>query len=334
LSIARAQDLAAAALAAKGACAENARSTAAALVAADVDGQTGHGLGRIPSYAAQLTTGKINGAVRPVLESRRPAAVLIDARGGFAYPALDLAVTELPGRAAANGVAAATLFHSHHIGQAGRTAERLADQGLVALIVSNTPSAMAFWGGITPQMGTNPLAFAAPLPGREALVIDLALTRVARSRILAAQKKHESIPLGWATDAEGLDTTDPTKALKGALAPAGGAKGAALAMMIEVLCAALAGGRYGWEASSFLDDKGGAPGVGQLIIAFHPEAFGGDGFLRRMGDLAARVGGEPGARLPGDRRLEARARAARQGVIIESPLLQALQHLAKGDPDQ
>jgi (2R)-3-sulfolactate dehydrogenase (NADP+) len=255
--------------------------------------------------------------------------VQIDARGGFAYPALDLAIDTLPGLARETGVASAGIFRSHHIGQAGRTAERLAEQGVLAMLVSNTPPAIAFPGGARPMMGTNPLAFAVPLAGRAPLVIDLALSLVARSRIVAAQRAGQKIPQEWATDANGQPTSDPTAALAGgALAPAGGTKGAALALMLEILCGALAGGHYGWEASSFLDDRGPSPCVGQLLVAFDPAAFSGSGFPERMLDLLGTVAGEPGVRLPGERRLANRERAHLHGICVASDLHTQISKLA------
>jgi (2R)-3-sulfolactate dehydrogenase (NADP+) len=328
LSLAEAESLACRALAACGATAANAASAASALVAAEADGQAGHGLSRVPSYAAQLRAGKLDGRAVPTLTRTRPAAARVDVRGGLAFPALDLAIDALAPMARAEGVAAAGLFSSHHIGQAGRSVERLADRGLVALIVSNTPKAMAFQGGARPMMGTNPLAFAAPMAGRAPLVIDLALSLVARSKVVAAAAAGRPIPADWANDAAGEPTADPVAALAGALTPAGGAKGAALALMVEILCAALAGGRYGWEASSFLDDKGPSPAVGQVLLALDPMAFAGPGFLARMGELAAAMGGEDGVRLPGDRRLAARARAAAEGVAITPALAGEIGRLA------
>jgi (2R)-3-sulfolactate dehydrogenase (NADP+) len=187
---------------------------------------------------------------------------------------------------------------------------------------------MAFHGGARAMMGTNPLAFAAPAPGRPALVIDLALSLVARSKIVAAQKAGAPIPAEWANDAEGRPTTDAAAALAGSLAPAGGAKGAALALMVEILCAALAGGRFGWEATSFLDDKGEPPGVGQVLLALDPMAFAGPGFLARMGELMSVLASEDGVRPPGDRRLAARARAQAEGLSIAPALLAEITALA------
>ncbi len=320
LSIDEADALVRRALTAAGASPSAAAATAAALVAAEADGQSGHGLGRVPAYAAQVKAGKIAGRAAPTVERTRPAALRIDAHCGFAYPALDLAITELPALAATHGVAAASVHASHHVGQAGRTVERLADRGLIALLASNTPHAMALHGGARSMLGTNPLAFAAPVPERAALVIDLSLSLVARSKIVAARRRNEKIPLGWATDARGEPTDDPQRALEGALVPIGGAKGAALALMVETLCAALAGAHFGWEASSFLDAEGPPPAVGQVLIALDPAAFSGANYAQRMATMLAAVTAEPGVRLPGDRRLAARERARREGLAVAEDL--------------
>lgn len=179
------------------------------------------------------------------------------------------------------------------------------------------------------MMGTNPIAFAAPLAERAPLVIDMALSQVARSRIVAAQSAGEAIPPEWATDSNGRPTTDPAAALAGALTPIGGPKGAALALVIEILCGALAGGHFGWEASSFLDDRGAAPAVGQVLLAFDAHSLSAGGFAARMSVLLAMLGEEDGVRVPGDRRLAGRARAASRGIDIAPALHDRLTTLAQ-----
>jgi len=327
LTVERATRLAAQALAACNTATANAESTARALVDAEVDGQAGHGLSRVPSYAAQARVGKVDGAAQPEVIQTAPSVVRVDAHGGFAYPAVDLAIEALAPLARRCGVAGAGIYASHHFGQAGRHVERLACKGLVAIAMSNTPKAMAFPAASGAMLGTNPIAFAAPLPGRPPLVIDMALSQVARGRIVAAHKAGRSIPPDWATDAAGEPTTDAGAALEGALLPMGGPKGAALALMVEVLCAALVGGRFGWEATSFLDAEGDAPRVGHLLIAFDPMAFAGEAFPARMAAMleAATTGG---GRLPGDRRLAARARAAAEGLSLPAALHREICSLA------
>lgn len=329
LSIAECEQLAARALEASGAAAGQSLSTARALAAAEADGQSGHGLGRVPSYAAQVRAGKVDGRALPSFRRLAPAAVRIDAAHGFAYPALDLAVETLPGLAREHGVAIGMIHRSHHIGAAGYTAGRLAQQGCVGFVCSNTPPAMAFAGGTRAMMGTNPIAFAAPLPDRAPLVIDMALSQVARSRIVAAQSTGQAIPADWATDSSGRPTTDPAAALGGALTPIGGAKGAALALLVEILCGALAGGHFGWEASSFLDDRGAAPAVGQVLLAFEAHSLSAGGFAARMSALLTTLGGQDGVRIPGDRRLASRARALSTGIDIAPALHDRLIALAQ-----
>ncbi|MHB2167842.1 Ldh family oxidoreductase [Alsobacter sp. R-9] len=307
-----------------GAAPANAASVARALVGAEADGLKGHGLSRVPTYLGMLKAGKIVGAATPVATRPRPGVLAIDAADGFAYPAIDLALAELPAIARAQGIAAAPITNSNHCGAAGLHVERLAEAGLVALLFANTPEAIAPWGGRKAVFGTNPIAFAAPIPGRAPAVVDLALSKVARGNIVAAKQKGEAIPEGWALDAEGRPTTDAGAALAGTMVAMGDAKGAALAFMVEVLAAALVGSHFAFEASSFLDDKGGPPRTGQLILAIDPTAFGagGPGFGARMTALAAAIEGQDGARLSGARRLALREAARRDGIALPADLVE------------
>jgi (2R)-3-sulfolactate dehydrogenase (NADP+) len=321
--------LIAAALVASNTSDANARSVARALAQAEIDGQKGHGLSRVPSYAGQARTGKVDGHAIPTAGQTRPGALMIDVKGGFAYPAFDLAITRLPELARATGIAAAGFIRSHHFGVVGRHVERLAEAGLVALAFGNTPNAIAPWGGNRSVYGTNPIGFAAPQRDKPPVVIDLALSQVARGKILTAVQKGEPIPPGWAVDADGKPTTDPAAALKGTLLPIGGAKGAALALMVEVIAVAVTGANFGFEASSFFDADGKPPGVGQFLIAIDPGAFGGQAtFLDRIGALARVIEHDAGARLPGTRRIALRQQAARDGIAVDTKLLSEARALA------
>lgn len=264
----------------------------------------------------------------PAAQRLSTAATLIDAAHGFAYPAIDLAIEELCALARQSVVALAAIRRSHHFGQAGAHVERLAEAGLVAFLFGNSPKAMAFWGGRSPMIGTNPVAFAAPLPDGPPLVIDLALSVAARGKVMAAKKSGEKIPSGWALDAQGRPTTDPAEALKGSMAPVGGAKGAALALMIEVVAAALTASNFGFEASSFLDGDGPPPDVGHVLIAIDPGPPSSGAFPARMRALAEAMAAEEGVRMPGASRLRNRAAAARSGLFIAPALMAELRALA------
>jgi (2R)-3-sulfolactate dehydrogenase (NADP+) len=300
-----------------------AHAVARALVAAEADGLKGHGLSRVTSYLAMAASGKIDGQALALLTTPKPAVVRVDAASGFAYPAIDLACAALPALAREFGIAFGAVTRSSHAGAVGQYVERLAEQGLVALFFANTPEAMAPWGGQKAVFGTNPIAFAAPLAGRAPLVVDLAVSKVARGNIVAAQLAGRTIPEGWALDVDGQPTTDPAAALAGTMLPMGDAKGAALALMVEVLAAALTGSHLAFEASSFLDAKGPPSETGQSLIVIDPQGLGHGTFGATMTRLAAAIESQPGARLPGQRRLAARAQAAADGITIPPALLEA-----------
>ena len=285
---------------------DNAREVADALLSAEFDGQSGHGLSRIPSYVEQLTSGKVNGNEAPSILSSNGAVIRVDANNGFAYPAISVALKEITVTCKKFGIAAASISRSHHFGQAGRHVEILAENGLIGLMFGNTPKAIPPWGGTKALFGTNPIAFSTPRDNEPPLVIDMSLSKVARGKVMVANQQNEKIPEDWAIDSEGKPTTDPKKALAGAMLPIGDAKGSALAMMVEILAAGLTGSNFGFEASSFLNAEGDSPGVGQLIIAIDPNFFSGDRFSERTETIIESILEQPSTRLPGNKRLEKR----------------------------
>ncbi|MDB9974676.1 Ldh family oxidoreductase [Candidatus Thioglobus sp.] len=307
---------------------ENAKEVADALINAEFDGQAGHGLSRIPSYVEQVLSGKVAGNVSPSLLSSKGSVIRVDANNGFAFPAISLALSEITKTCKSFGIAAASISHSHHFGQAGRHVERLAEDGLIGLMFGNTPKAIPPWGGTKPLFGTNPIAFASPREAAAPLVIDMSLSKVARGKVMVANQLNEKIPEGWAIDKEGRPTTDAKKALEGAMLPIGDAKGSALALMVEMLAAGLTGSNFGFEASSFLNAEGDSPGVGQLIIAIDPSFFAGDSFGERTETLVSAILEQPSTRLPGDKRIEKRkAREKSQKITISKVLYEKIEVL-------
>lgn len=324
LSLNAMRDLAAAALRASRTSEVNATLVADMLVAAEADGLPSHGLSRAPFYADQAQCGKVDGFAVPEVRQLAAAAAFVDARDGFARPAIAEGARRGMVMAAEAGIALVTIGRSHHCGAAGFHVEQIAEQGFLAIACGNTPAAMAPWGGRVPLYGTNPLAFACPRVGQPPLVIDLSLSHVARGKILIARQRGTPIPADWALNTAGEATTDPAEALAGSLLPAGGAKGAALALMVEILSAALTGSNFAYEASSFLDAEGPPPRVGQCFIIIDPRIAGDRHFAGRVEVLLEAIVAQPGPRLPGARRLDARARAAARGVEIPTSLYEDL----------
>ncbi|MEX3011546.1 Ldh family oxidoreductase [Hoeflea sp. TYP-13] len=303
---------------------KNAASVADALLAAELAGQSGHGLRRVGSYAAQAACGKVDGQAEAGLTRHRPGSALVDAANGFAYPAIDLARDWLAEVCPAQGIAVAGITRSHHCGVAGVIVESLADKGLVALLFANTPAAMAPWGATRALFGTNPIAFSAPVAGGDPVTVDISLSRVARGKIMAANQRGEDIPEGWAFDADGAPTTDAKAALAGTMAPLGDAKGTVMALMVELICAGLTGANYSFEQSSFLNAEGGPPGAGQTLIAIDPGAFGVNG-LQRFAMMAQMIQSTDGARLPGRRRQQIRRDYENNGIPVDPQLFEAIE---------
>jgi len=327
IQIDEARDLCCRALMGVGASKDNALITADALVRAETDGQHGHGLSRVPSYAAQVKTGKVNGRAHPEVENVKPGLFRVDADCGFAYPAFKLALPELARRTKKLGIAAAAIYRSHHFGVAGHPCEDLARQGLIAFVYGNTPKAIAPFGATQKVLGTNPIAFGAPLDD-DPLVIDFALSVVARGKINAARQAGTTIPDGWALGPDGESTTDPGVALSGSMLPIGGAKGAALALLIEVMSACLAGAALSVEAPSLFEEAGEPPKLGQVILAVDAHTLSGGMFAERMRDLAEVYDELEGARFPGTGRLGKRSRSETQGVDVPVALMEEIRALS------
>src|SRR5512134_3568478 len=268
-------DLATRALERAGASAAMATATARALVAADAQGLASHGVSRVPQYAAHLRFGRVDGSAVAKVVRAKGGAVLVDAADGLAFPACALAVTEAIARAREHGVAFAGVANSHHFGAAAHHIEPIAAAGMVGLAFGNSPAAMPSWGGRHAIFGTNPVAAVFPRRSAPPLVVDLSLSEVARGKLMVAAREGKPIPSGWALDKHGSPTTDPKAGLEGMMLPAGGVKGAMLALMVELLCCALTGAHMGFEADTFFVDEGNRPRIGQAFLAIDPAALAG-----------------------------------------------------------
>jgi (2R)-3-sulfolactate dehydrogenase (NADP+) len=287
---------------------------------AERDGVRSHGLTYLPVYAEHLACGKVDGRAVPELSQSRSAAVLVDARHGFAHPAIDAGLPLLIEAARSFGIAALTLRRSYNCGVLGHHAERIAEAGLIGLCFTHAPASVAPVGGRVPVVGTNPVALGVPDgQGGARFVLDQSASAVAKSEVILRSRSGEAIPEGWALDAEGQPTTDATAALKGSMLPAGGAKGFGMGLIVEVLASALAGAVASRDASPFSGPAGGPPATGQCFLAIDPTAFAA-GFGDRIATLAEAIEMQEGARLPGARRMAARKRTEAEGVEIDDAL--------------
>ncbi|WP_448952247.1 Ldh family oxidoreductase [Labrys neptuniae] len=273
-----------------------AHSLADAIVSAEWAGRASVGLAHLVDYLAAFASGRITAAAEPIWEHPALAFIRVDAQGGIAQLGFDRAFAELCGRASQYGLAVFVQRNSYTTGELGYYARRLAKAGLVSIAATNGPALMAARPGGERVYCTNPLAFAAPVAGERPLVIDQASSATAFVNLRRAAEKEEAIPAGWAIDAEGQPTTDAREAVKGALLAFGGARGANIALMVEVLAAGLSGANWSLDAPGFMaGDK--SPGAGLFVLALKPDLLEPD-FAGRLKGQLDRLAGK-GVHIPG-----------------------------------
>jgi len=334
LSLDHLHRLAREALEAQGCSPAQAGAIADTVTAAERDGARSHGLFRIPFYVRAIREAGAVADAEPVVRDLAPAVVGVDGGLGFAPLALQRGAEPLAERARSQGIAALALTNVFHIAALWPEVERMTDEGLVAFAFTGAINYVAPAGGSEPLYGTNPMAFGWPRVDGPPIVFDQASSAAARGEIQLHRRCAEPLPEGWAVGPDGAPTTDPDTALAGAQLPFGGHKGAALALMVELLAGALIGDLFSYEAGEYDTAGTGAPRGGEFMIAIDPARCTADGDraarLARAEALVARILAQDGTRLPGQRRHERRQRSLAEGVEVPRQLLDDIDRLTNG----
>lgn len=242
------------------------------LIYANRRGITSHGIIRLLDYVSNLKVGTINPKTGRRIIKDNPTAILIDAEDGFGQVAMNSGIQEGIERAMKYGTCSIGVSRSNNFCTAGYLAEKVADKGMIALLMANSAPAMAPWGGYEPLLGTNPLAIVIPSSEPPNIVLDMATSKVARGKIAFALRKGERIPDDWALDANGNVTTDPEAALKGTVFPLGGYKGYGLSLVIDILAGLLTGSKFGGTIKP-LRDTSESQGLGHMMFIIKTEAY-------------------------------------------------------------
>ncbi len=317
------------ALTGSGTAPENAGYFTDAILDTELSGLEGHGFYWLQYYCAHLRSGKVDGKVIPQIEALSDTSFRVDALHGFAHPAIEAGFKHLIPATKAHGVAAMGVHNSYNAATLGFHTGYLARAGLLAIGATNAVPTVAPVGGKTPIIGTNPISYAVPAPnGGIAFLVDQSATQVAWTAVKRAAEEGEPIPLGWALDANGDPTTDAGAGLDGSMAPAGGVKGFSIGLLVEVLCAALAGGKLGPDQGSFTDNDGKPIDNGQFFVAFEPGKLSDGSFDQTITALVASITEQDGARLPNARREANKQHLAKQGIPIDVELYETLKGFA------
>jgi len=256
------------------------------------------GLYYLESYCQQLVSGRVQGAVEPVVSRPRPGWVRVDAGFGFAQAAFQRGFAEAQAAARENGIAFLAVGHAHTCTALGFFTGQIARAGFIGMGFTNATPIVAPPGGKKRILGTNPMAFSVPDgQGGVAMQFDFSTSAVALGKITMAKAAGTPIPEGWAVDADGQPTTDPEAALAGALVSAGGHKGWGLGLMVEVLAAGLTGSLNSLDVAPLKAPEGSAHDLGQSYILIDPTLA--PDFADRIRRVGEAVAEDPGARLPG-----------------------------------
>ena len=322
----QAQDLILNALVGSGTSPENANYFTEAILDTELSGLEGHGFYWLQYYCSHLLSGKVDGKVIPQIHALSETSLRVDACHGFAHPAIEAGFKHLIPATKAHGVAAMGVYNSYNGATLGYHTGVLARSGLLAIGATNVVPLVAPSGGKIPVIGTNPISFAVPAPnGQIAFLVDQSTTEVTWTALKRAAEKGEPIPPGWALDVEGNPTTDAEAGLAGSMASSGGVRGFNIGLLVEVLCAALAGGKLGPDQGSFMDDDGKPIDNGQFFVAFEPQMLSGGSFDRTITALVKSITDQDGTRLPNSKREANKKRLAKNGIIIEHNLFNTLQ---------
>lgn len=326
-------------LEAAGIARSDAEDAARVLVTGDLMGHGTHGVLRLESYGERLRTGAMDSRARIAVESVAPAVARIDGANALGPLVGMRALREAMARARAHGIGLALARNSNHFGAIAPYCLIAAEDGFASMIGSNASTTIAPTGGAQTRLGNNPLGFGVPRPGGRPVILDMAMSVVARGKIRAALQRGESIPESWATDRHGRPTTDPKEALEGFLMPFGGYKGYGLALMVDLFAGVLSGAAYLEHVHSWQDDPDKPGNLGHFFLLVDTRVLGPTDWLaQRMADFDAIIHATPPAdpkvpvRLPGEIELERLERQRREGIDLDAALVSRLEALAATRP--
>lgn len=305
---------------------------AASLVDANLRGVDSHGVIRLPAYERRISERLVDPAAAPVV-TVEGSVVTVDANGAAGQIATRAAVEAALRVSRETGVATAAVRGSTHFGAAGFYARWLAEQGAVALVVSNSEPIVVPHGGREALLGTNPIAFAAPTRGKP-VSLDMATSTSAMGKVLVAQASGKPIPPTWGVDADGEPTTDADAVT--ALLPAGGPKGYGLGFLVEILGGVLTGSAVAHDLGNMYNDFTKPQNVGHWLLVIDIARFLPlDEFTQRIQGLvdlahaSAPAAGFSSVLVPGEPEDRTAEQRERDGIPLPAATVAELRELGE-----
>ena len=210
----------------------------------DLRGVHSHATRGMPGYVRGIINGDINPNPQLQRLEDNAASVLLDGDRGLGHLVAIRAMNIAIEKAKAASIGVAIVRNSNHFGAASSHAMRALPHDMVGFATTNGLGVnVAVFGAKSVSIGNNAFSYAIPAGEEPPIVLDMACGAAAAGRIGTARLYEEKIPLGWALDADGNETEDPSKVA--AILPAAGPKGSALAIVMDILCGPLSGGLMG-----------------------------------------------------------------------------------------
>lgn len=309
---------------------------ASLMTQADLMGQDGHGVFRLPMYIRRIRAGGLNVTPRFKRLQDRTATALVDGDDGLGHLVMHHATQLAMEKAEKTGIAWVGARHSNHAGPASLYAMMPLKKNMIGLYIAvGSANHLPPWGGTEMLLSTNPIAVAVPAKNRPPIVLDMATTVAAYGKVKTAAQKGETMPEGWMIDRNGAPLTDPTRAAEGFLLPIGGPKGYGLSLIFGILAGTLNGAAFGRDVVDFNADSKSVTNTGHLILALDIAAFADPDVFRAEIDAvwdemksSPRLPGVDEIRLPGERLHRVTAQRKADGIPLSAPLRAQLGDLA------
>eukprot|EP00931_Biecheleriopsis_adriatica_P121065 TRINITY_DN96145_c0_g1_i1.p1 TRINITY_DN96145_c0_g1~~TRINITY_DN96145_c0_g1_i1.p1 ORF type:complete len:397 (-),score=66.40 TRINITY_DN96145_c0_g1_i1:44-1192(-) len=311
---------------------QDAELIARCLVHADLRAQSGHGVQRVPMYAGRLRAGVVNAKPDIKVEQTAPSSCIVHGDDGMGFVVATRATDEAIEIARRQGVGLAGVRRSTHFGCSAHYVLQALEADMISLVFTNSSPALPPFGGAKALLGASPFAAGAPSGQAHPLVLDMSTTVIARGKLRLMSQRGEPIPPGVGLDKEGRPTRDGMEAFHGVTLPFGGAKGAAISLLMDILSGVLTGAGFGGKVRSLYNDTDGAQDVGHFILCIRPDVClpSIDDFKGRMDELVRTLKSQPCAEgfdevlVPGEPESRAEVKRLAEGVPLQADVVESL----------
>jgi LDH2 family malate/lactate/ureidoglycolate dehydrogenase len=257
---------------------------AEAIINAELVRAPSHGLSRLKMFCDRISKKVINPKAKIKIKKISQSIAHVDGNNSIGFVAADIAIKTAINNAKKTGIGLVAVKNSGHYGLSGYYAEQAVKKGLMVMVFTNAPPAVAPHGALKSLFGTNPICFGTPTGSKVPFILDTSISMINRGKIRVAAREGTKIPEGVALDKYGKPTTDPKKALEGVQLPIAGFRGSGLAWMVDILSGVFTGGNHAGRVKDPFTDFSGPQNIGHLFFVLKPNLFVGNSYNKRIKD--------------------------------------------------